>query len=131
MSTKWLLQLVSPSGNVLDMGQLGHASMVQAHAYIEPDIIQWLETSNLTNLEILKEDLWQGLLNQSLLDFHGYRLIWGDSHSEFSAYPNGEDLNWRLVRLINGKVEDVLSGYLPDNWNDLDQDERQWLIEDR
>lgn len=131
MSTKWSLQLVSPNGSILDMGQLGYAARVQAHSYIEPEILEWLENSNLTNLEILKEDLWQGLLLRSLLDFHGYRLIWGGGEGQFSAYPNGKDLNWYLVRLINGKVETLLSGSLPDNWHDLDMDDRQWLVENR
>ena len=127
----WKLQLVSPSGDIFDVGTMGYASSTLEHSYIFPQIKEFLEGSTLTQREFVLEDLTQMLLNPGFHRFHGYRVAWG-SHSpeeRYSAYPNGQDLDWTLYRLINGQTRTLVQGKLPENWWDLDEDERYQIVE--
>ena len=148
---KWNLQLTSPTGEVFelgDMGDMGRASRTQEHGYIFGGIIKFLEESNLAQREFVLSDLSQMLLNSGFHRYHGYRLAWGGgsheedngyrlawgggSHEEgFSGYPDGVALDWQFYRLINGKAKLLLEGALPSNWWEIDQDDRDHLVEEK
>lgn len=129
----WNLQLVSPSGEIFELGGLGYASSGIEHSYVMPEIRAFLPESNLTQREFLLADLHQMLLNPNFQQWHGYRLAWGDAQPEdaHAAYPNGRDTRWTLYRLINGQTRVLLQGELPENWWDLEIEERQILAEER
>lgn len=129
----WNLQLISPDGEIFNLGSLGYASATLEHSYVFPEIREFLMSSTYTQRDFVLSDLQQMLLNESFHRWHGYRLVWGNTptNGKYSSYPNGseDDLAWSLHRLINGKDEILLEGRLPYDWWELEEEDRLCLIE--
>lgn len=126
----WKMQLVSPKGEVVDVGSMGNASGTFETTLAIREIVKYLEECNTCGKDLVLMGPDQMMLNQSLRRYHNFRLAWGDNNpgGEFSCYPNGKDLNWKLYWIGGGLSEVVLEGTLPSEWWTWDDEERYTFL---
>lgn len=131
---EWQLQLVDPQGKVWNLGGMGYASSTREVSYVLNQVAEFLEGEecNWVGKEFVLADVWQTLLNENFHPYHNFRLVWGpipSSLEPFSQYPNGRDIEWHLVYTSNGRVHECLSGFLPEGWWDLEEQERDHQLQ--
>jgi hypothetical protein len=134
MEYRWTMKLVSPKGEefTMDNNFGGYASSVVEHSFVFPLFREFLSKDQEYNKFLLTVGASQALLNETFMQFHSYRLAWGNANptDPHVAYPNGVDTNWTIYRCSNGNQNIILSGSLPDNWWNLEDGERQVLAEE-
>jgi hypothetical protein len=134
---KWQMKLIAPNGEELLMDQNfgGYAGTCAEHTFVMCAWRKWLaeEDDSIPSHNLLRLAGSQALLNSAFMQFHNYRLTWGDTNpleSVHVCYPNGRDLNWSIYWCANGIQRLKLSGSLPEGWWDMDEEERQFLAEE-
>ena len=133
--TKWKLQLVSPEGEVLSLGELSNVHSIGETSIALMHIESYLQSEqcNWVGKQFVLLDLHQMLLNNDFHEYHNFRLVWGTipqkKVGEFAQWPNGKDTQWHLCYESNGRVQECLSGELPEGWWELSEEDRDHQLQ--
>jgi hypothetical protein len=131
-SGHWRTALVSPEGQILDMKTLGHSGSCQSGAYAALLIKEFLKNCDYCGADLVARNPYQALCLAGLREWHCFRLTWGVSDPEeaFASGSDGKSLDFALHYCANGKNERIFQGSLPEDWWELDDTDRQCLLEE-
>jgi hypothetical protein len=122
------------SGNqeIVSIRDYGYNSGDWGVIYAIPEIRKWLEAnSNYCGSELVLMDVCQMLMLSSLLEWHNFRVAWGDEKPSATSYYSNKKkgLEWKFYLCSNGNDDLLTSGTLPDDWWELNDEGRSWHLQ--